>query len=109
MSATASLERIGVGIKTAHYGHCVSFLRPARQQAAKPLTVTENQAGYQALEDRVYQLHQQHPQAHFHVRIDAARQYAEQKTSITGISQRRNPCRAGASPDYERHQPEESD
>src|SRR5262249_17919274 len=43
---------------------------------AKPITVTENRAGYQALEDRLHQLHQQHPQAHFHVRIDAAGQYA---------------------------------
>src|SRR5262245_24214355 len=76
MSATASLDRIGVGIDTARYGHRVSFLRPDRQQAAKPLTVTENRAGYQALEDRLNQLHQQHPQAHFHVRIDAAGQYA---------------------------------
>src|SRR5205823_10983762 len=74
--ATASLDRIGVGIDTARYGHRVSFLRPDRQQAAKPLTVTENRAGYQALEDRLNQLYQQHPQAHFHVRIDAAGQYA---------------------------------
>jgi transposase len=76
MSATASLDRIGVGIDTARYGHRVSFLRPDRQQAAKPITVTENRAGYQALEDRLKQLHQQHPQAHFYVRIDAAGQYA---------------------------------
>jgi transposase len=76
MSATASLDRIGVGIDTARYGHRVSFLRPDRQQAAKPLTVTENRAGYQALEERLNQLHQKHPQAHFHVRIDAAGQYA---------------------------------
>src|SRR5262249_32794227 len=31
---------------------------------------------YQALHDRLQQLHRQHPQAHFHVRIDAAGQYA---------------------------------
>ena len=49
MSATASLDRIGVGIDTARYGHRVSFLRPDRQPAARPLTVTENRAGYQAL------------------------------------------------------------
>jgi hypothetical protein len=76
MFATASLDRIGVGIDTARYGHRVSFLRPDRQQAAKPLTVMENREGYQALEDRLKQLHEQHPQAHFHVRIDAAGQYA---------------------------------
>src|SRR6266545_1789971 len=73
---TASLDRIGVGIDTARYGHRVSFLRPDRKPAAKPLTVMENRAGYQALRDRLNQLHEQHPTAHFHVRIDAAGQYA---------------------------------
>ena len=76
MSTTTSLDRIGVGIDTARYGHRVSFLRPDRQPAAKPLTVMENRAGYQALQERLKQLHEQHPQAHFHVRIDAAGQYA---------------------------------
>jgi transposase len=70
------LDRIGVGIDTARYGHRVSFLRSDRQPAAKPLTVVESRAGYQALHERLEQLHQQHPQAHFHVRIDAAGQYA---------------------------------
>jgi transposase len=76
VSATPSLDRIGVGIDTARYGHRVSFLRPDRQQAAKPLTVMENRDGYQALQERLNQLHEAHPQAHFHVRIDAAGQYA---------------------------------
>jgi hypothetical protein len=76
VSATDSLERIGVGIDTARYGHRVSFLRPDRKPAAKPLTVMENRAGYQALQERITQLHEHHPNAHFHVRIDAAGQYA---------------------------------
>jgi transposase len=76
MSSVIPLDRIGVGIDTARYGHRVSFLRPDRQPAAKPLTVLESRAGYQALQERLEQLHQQHPQAHFHVRIDAAGQYA---------------------------------
>jgi transposase len=76
MAIATVLDRIGVGIDTARYGHRVSFLRPDRQPAAKPLTVLENRAGYQALHERLEQLHQQHPQAHFHVRIDAAGQYA---------------------------------
>src|SRR5580704_17963879 len=76
MSSVSSLDRIGVGIDTARYGHRVSFLRPDRQPAAKPLTVLESQAGYQALHERLERLHQQHPQAQFHVRIDAAGQYA---------------------------------
>ena len=48
MAMTPSLDRIGVGIDTARYGHRVSFLRPDRQPAAKPLTVLENRAGYLA-------------------------------------------------------------
>jgi transposase len=76
MSATASLDHIGVGIDTARYGHRVSFLRPDRKPAAKPLTVMENRAGYHALQDRINQLHEQYPNARFHVRIDAAGQYA---------------------------------
>jgi transposase len=76
VSAIAPLDRIGVGIDTARYGHRVSFLSPDRQPAASPITVTEDRAGYQALEDRLKLLHQQHPAAHFHVRIDAAGQYA---------------------------------
>src|SRR5580700_10128740 len=76
MAVTMSLDRIGVGIDTARYGHRVSFLRPDRQPAAKPITVLENHAGYQSLKDRLIKLHEQHPNAHFHVRIDAAGQYA---------------------------------
>jgi hypothetical protein len=76
MSTATPLERIGVGIDTARYGHRVAFLRPDRSPAAKPLTVLENRAGYQALHERLESLHRQHPQAHFHVRIDAAGQYA---------------------------------
>ena len=74
--STTSLDRIGVGIETARYGHRVSFLRPDRQPAAKPLTVLENHAGYQTLQERLKLLQEQHPHAHFHVRMDAAGQYA---------------------------------
>jgi hypothetical protein len=76
MSTATPLDRIGVGIDTARYGHRVWFLRPDRLPAAKPLTVLESRAGYQGLQERLEQLHRQHPQAHFHVRIDAAGQYA---------------------------------
>lgn len=72
----SALDRIGVGIDTARYGHRVSFLRPDRQPVAKPFTVTENHQGYQTLLQQLEDLHQLHPQAHFHVRIDAAGQYA---------------------------------
>jgi len=72
----APLDVIGVGIDTARHGHRAAFLRPDRRPAAPPLTVLENRAGYQALRDHLERLHQQHPQARFHVRIDAAGQYA---------------------------------
>jgi transposase len=76
MAAPESLASIGVGIETARYGHRVSFLRPDRQPAAKPLTILENQHGYQELRCRLERLHEQHSAAHFHIRIDAAGQYA---------------------------------
>jgi transposase len=76
MSPVSPLDRIGVGIDTARYGHRVSFWRPDRQAAAKPMTVLETRAGYQALQQRLEQLHQQHPHAHLHIRLDAAGQYA---------------------------------
>src|SRR5205809_5813297 len=76
LAIATPLDRIGVGIDTARYGHRVSFLRPDRQPAARPLTVLENQKGYQDLRQRLEQLHRQHPQAQFNVRIDAAGQYA---------------------------------
>jgi transposase len=75
-AAPTSLKGIGVGIDTARYGHRVSFRRPDHQPAAKPLTVTETKAGYQALQEQLERLQRQHPQAHFHIRIDAAGQYA---------------------------------
>jgi transposase len=76
VSTSQSLPAIGVGIDTARYGHVVSFMRPDRQPAAKKLLVMENHKSYQALREHLEQLRQQHPQAHFHVRIDAAGQYA---------------------------------
>jgi hypothetical protein len=45
MPVLTSLPSIGVGIDTARYGPCVSFLRPDRQPAAKTMTIQENQAG----------------------------------------------------------------
>jgi transposase len=76
MPTMIGFDRIGVGIDTARYGHRVSFLGPDLRPADKPLTVTEDRAGYQALRERLERLRQRHPQAHLHVRIDAAGQYA---------------------------------
>lgn len=67
---------IGVGFDTARYGHRVSFLRPDRQPAAKPFTFTESSKGYQELRDAFERLQKTHGSACFHIRIDAAGQYA---------------------------------
>lgn len=74
--SSPTLSHIGVGIDTARYGHRVTFLRDDRQPAAAPLTVMENQPGYQQLRQQLQRLHQKHPHAQFHIHIDAAGQYA---------------------------------
>jgi len=76
MTATSTIEHIGVGIDTARYGHRVQFLRDDRQPAAKPLTVTENRRGYDRLRQELERLLRLHPQAEFRMHIDAAGQYA---------------------------------
>jgi len=71
-----TVKHFGVGIDTHRYGHCVTFLREDRQPATKPLIVKECREDYQQLESALRRLHAQDPQAHFHIRIDAAGQYA---------------------------------
>jgi transposase len=71
----ASAQMIGVGIDTARYGHRVTFLRPDLQPAAPPLDVEESPAGYQRLRQALERLARQ-PNVRFHVRLDAAGQYA---------------------------------
>jgi len=75
-SIPPTVRRIGVGIDTARYGHHVTFLREDRQFAADPLAVTETRDGYQKLEQQLDKLRRKHHDAHFHVHIDAAGQYA---------------------------------
>lgn len=67
---------LGVGIDTARYGHHVSFLSENRELADPAMTVTESGAGYQAFAKRLETLHAKYPNIQFHVRIDAAGQYA---------------------------------
>ncbi len=73
---TTPLLRLGVGIDTARYGHHATFLREDFQPAARPMTIMENRESYQQLQESLHRLHKKHPQAHFHVHIDAAGQYA---------------------------------
>jgi transposase len=67
---------IGVGFDTARYGHHVSFLRPDLQPAAKPFHFTESAAGYAQLRQALEQIQKKYGSVHFHIRIDAAGQYA---------------------------------
>src|SRR5437867_1288417 len=68
---------LGVGIDTARYGHHVSFLDEQKRTAAKSFHFTESAAGYQQLQAALMKLAQSHPGVHFHIRLDAAGQYAE--------------------------------
>jgi transposase len=69
--------QIGVGIDTARYAHHVSFLDEQKRTAAKPFHFTETADGYHQFEAALAKLAQKHPDVHFHIRIDAAGQYAE--------------------------------
>lgn len=68
--------RIGVGFDTARYGHHVTFLRGDLQLAAAPFPFKEEAAGYARVQQAFAQLCERHGDVHFHVRIDAAGQYA---------------------------------
>ncbi len=70
------IQRIGIGIDTARYGHRVAFLDENKSPAAPSLTVLESRNGYEQLQDRLEKLHHKHPQASLHVHIDAAGKYA---------------------------------
>ena len=75
-TASKTVTHIGVGIDTARFGHRVTFLRQDRQPAAPAVTITEDAQGYRQLSDQLQQLYRKHPDAEFHVHLDAAGQYA---------------------------------
>jgi transposase len=76
ITSSTKVSHIGVGIDTARYGHRVTFLREDRQPATPPITITENDQGFQQLKGQFQRLLKKHPQVHFHVHLDAAGQYA---------------------------------
>lgn len=67
---------IGVGIDTARYGHQATFLRTDKQPAASQLAVPESREGYEKLAVVLRGLHARQPAARFHIRLDAAGQFA---------------------------------
>ena len=76
MSSTNDPVVLAVGFDTARYGHHATFLRHDRQSAAEPLDFLESRSGYEQLRKRLAKLEQQHDRVHFHMRVDAAGQYA---------------------------------
>lgn len=67
---------IGVGIDTARYVHRATFLRADKQPAAPPLDVSESRQGYEQLASELRRLHAREPGTRFHIRLDAAGQFA---------------------------------
>jgi transposase len=67
---------LGVGFDTARYGHHVTFLRPDLQPACPAFEFPESRPGYDRVRDQFRLLHERCPDAHFHIRLDAAGQYA---------------------------------
>ncbi len=72
----AASVAIGVGFDTARYGHHATFLRGDLQHACPPFEFPESQTGYHRVLHALTSLHQSIPSAHFHIRLDAAGQYA---------------------------------
>jgi transposase len=73
----AATRNIGVGIDTARYGHYAAFLRDDLRPAAAELAFTENAKGYAQLRTRLDAIKAQGGPVHFHIRLDAAGQYAD--------------------------------
>ena len=67
---------VGVGIDTHRYQHEAQFLYPDDQPAAKGISFRESAEGYEQLRQVLQRIETRHPGVHFHVRIDAAGQYA---------------------------------
>jgi transposase len=76
VTTVKSICQMGVGIDTARYGHHVSFLKEDRQQASAPIEIQESAQGYAKLRQTLTGLQEKQKDVHFHVRIDAAGQYA---------------------------------
>jgi hypothetical protein len=68
---------IGVGIDTSRYGHYAAFLHHHNQVAAAALPFSESATGYAQLRGRLQQIAQRHTHVSFHIRVDAAGQYAD--------------------------------
>jgi transposase len=66
----------GVGFDTARYGHHVTFLRADLQPACPPFEFPETRGGYDRVLQQFRALAPAGTAVHFHIRLDAAGQYA---------------------------------
>jgi transposase len=73
---TSASLAIGVGFDTARYGHHVTFLLPDLEPACPAREIVESRLGYQLVQQQLQELQQRHGDVHFHIRLDAAGQYA---------------------------------
>jgi transposase len=65
-----------VGIDTHRYFHQAEFLYGDAQPAAPGLSFEESAKGYARLREALEKIESRHPDVHFHIRLDAAGQYA---------------------------------
>jgi transposase len=68
--------RVGVGIDTARFGHHATVMNADREIISPAFDFAESVGGYEKLEQRLRRVLRKYPNAHFHVHIDAAGQYA---------------------------------
>jgi transposase len=77
---------VGVGFDTARYGHHVTFLREDLQPACLAFEFSETRAGYDRLLRQFQELAERRAGLHFHIRLDAAGQYATNlETFLRGL------------------------
>lgn len=76
-STSVCTVHYGIGIDTARYGHYASFLREDNQPALRGFTFQESREGYERFQSALARLAERHGgNVHFHIRVDAAGQYA---------------------------------
>ena len=76
LNSPAAPVTFGVGFDTSRYGHHVTFLRADLQPACLPFEFPESRAGYDQVLRKFQDLQAADPAVHFHIRLDAAGQYA---------------------------------
>ncbi len=76
VSPPCPLVPIGVGFDTARFGHHVTFLDAQLDLVCPPMDFVEAKAGYDSVRLVLDGIQQRFSNVHFHIRLDAAGQYA---------------------------------